>query len=341
MRPHFRFPAVLALCVIGQLAFAQSTHQEHIHGDDLEERLDARDARLEGAIMGVKAGLAEVRNEIRQIGTPGAAPVVEPRIEYRVRLPEIDEVLTFSYSFVDDGSCSDATHALSGEYRGNVKPYGLNVGAYARIAPTGGNCLRDGITYRMSVDKDFAIGDGRLSATARFLADSRSTSGMYALMDEAGMAVLLREDGNALLTNSLPAGIVDTVIAALGFALAVGEDGRLTAGGNIVPVDWADGSRTQTAHIAYDFPLGSVFGGSLGISGSVDVGNVSGDDASAFGVSSLRWRRNDFSASLRYAFGLNEIDGGEPAEQEIQGAAWALQGSPLDDSLTFEIGLSF
>ena len=69
-RPHFRFPAVLAMAVIGQLAFAESTHQEHIHGDDLEERLDARDAELKSMIFDVGnalgARIGGVEAELRE-----------------------------------------------------------------------------------------------------------------------------------------------------------------------------------------------------------------------------------------------------------------------------------
>lgn len=344
-RHHFRYPVVLALAVIGQLAYAQSTHQEHIHGDDLEARLDARDAALQAQVMHVRSDIADLRSQIQTLGGSAGEPQVRVETKIEQVLAKISEALTFSYSYVDDGSCTDATHALSGEYRGSLKQYGLAFGAYARVAPTGGDCRQSGITYRMSMDKDFPLGEGGWSATARFLADSRSTSATYALMDEAGEAVLLRADGNALLTDNLPAGVVDTVVAALGITRAIGDDAKLTLGGNIVPVDWSDGSRSQTVHIAYEFPIATILGGKLGMNGSVDVGNFESDfddeSMSAFGVAALRWQKNDLSASLRYAFGLNEVDGGEPAMQSIEGTNWQLQGSPLDDSLTFEIGVSF
>ena len=113
-----------------------------------------------------------------------------------------DESLAFSYSYRDDGGCPDPGHTVSGEYARETAD--MDISAYARTAPSGGDCRVDSLSYGVGVSRGFASAGG-FDVVAAFGADKRSTSSVYALADGSG-AVMARADGGPYFPATLPAG---------------------------------------------------------------------------------------------------------------------------------------
>ena len=317
---------VFALCpmLASPWAFAHpGSHEAHIHQDALVEAID------------------QALPDVVEVPVAG-----DPAVEYRDREvlvePDGDETISFSYAYRDDGSCRVAGNTLSGEFEGSYPSLGLDVSAFARTAPTGGNCEVDGLSYAFTASKDVA-GFGAWDVAAVFAADKRSTSAPYAITDSAGN-VLLRADGNASDPVVLPAGAAESATAALSLCRGFGgaEEGgsppfEFCAGGNVVPVDWADGSSGRTAHLSAGAelcPECELLGHPLRFSVDLqaDVG------AGVFGDAVVRGTLGILSASIRHSFGLNEVDNGAPANQTFSGLPSALAGAPQDTSTVFMLG---
>ena len=242
-----------------------------------------------------------------------------------------EESLAFSYGYRDDGGCPDPGHTVSGEYSRETDD--MDISAYARTAPSGGDCRVDSLAYDVSLSRSFATFAG-FDAVAVFGADKRSTSSVYALADGMG-AVIPRGDGGPYFPATLPAGAAETITASLGLGR---EFGALTVsvGANVVPVDWADHEDGRTIHVRAELNLRMGFEADL----STDFGSET------FGDAVLSWEHPvagglNIRASARYAFGLDTLDDGAPGRQLVADAPFIKLGAPQSDSLVFEIGVSF
>ena len=239
-----------------------------------------------------------------------------------------EEHLSFAYRYADDGGCAEAGHSIAGGYRRESEPLGIF--AHVRSAPSGGDCTTASLSYTVDVERRFPLGETAWSGIAKFAADKRSTSAAYALTD--GDRVIPRADGMPLFATFLPAGAAETVGGMLGAAVDVGR-WQFDIAGNVVPVDWADGSKGRTLHFAVS---GDVVG--LDVNASVDIGH------DVFGDARIAWAKPLFGAfdvqvALGYQFGLNAIDDGAPAVQFVQGAKFLKAGAPQDGAVYFDVGL--
>lgn len=253
-----------------------------------------------------------------------------------------DESLAFSYAYRDDGGCPDPGHTVSGEYSRDVGA--MDVSAYARTAPSGGDCRTDSLSYNVGVSRSFATFGG-FDAVAAFGADKRSTSALYALADGSG-AVMARADGGPYFPATLPAGAAETVTASLGLGRQLTDSLSVRLGANVVPVDWADHEDGRTLDLAAGLKLPDPFGFLGGEPGGVEFDLSVNAGAEVFGDAVLKWEKPiagglNVRASARYAFGLDALDDGAPGTQTVNGAPFVKLGAPQDDSLVFEVGVSF
>lgn len=242
--------------------------------------------------------------------------------------------VALSYGYVDDGGCPKAGHTVQATYTHASE--GMDVYASVRSAPSGGDCTVDGLSYNLEAERRFAVTD-TISGLVKFQAEEHSTSAPYAIVDENGR-VITRGDGQAASPVTLPAGKAQTIAGILGASFSVGVL-NIDLGYNLVPIDWADGSSGRTAHVAasagFDLPVGR-----LGLMASLDKGNGSfGETRATLDVPI----KSGFSmaVSVSRIFGLNEIDGGEPATQEFAGLPAVLAGAPQDTATFFSVGLSY
>ena len=172
----------------------------------------------------------------------------------------------------------------------------------------------------------------------KFTAAERSVSAPYAIVDGDG-AVILRPDGMAADPVLLPAGRAQTVIGALGVSYSFGA-ANIDLGYNLVPVDWADGSRSRTAHLALA-AAADVLGGVIDAGVSVDFGS-----GGAWTESRVTWARR-FAASdwgmdigVRHVSGLAGLDTGVPATATFSGLPAIAAGPAGDTSTAVSIGVS-
>ena len=253
-----------------------------------------------------------------------------------ISLPTLaNDRISLSYQRIDDGSCGDVVgNILSATY--SHQSDGFDVRGSVRSAPSGGDCREDGLSYSIDVERRFLLGESGFSGLAKFLADERSTTAPYALVDAMGK-VLLRPDGQASNPLILPAGRAQTIGAILGLS-KTHAGASFDIGFNVVPVDWADGSSGRTFHGAIDYT--SDFGsGTLGFGIGVDIGN------DTFGETYVEYRfslAGGLGAELRFghAFGLNALDAGVPPTATFAGLPAVVSGAPQDTATTFAFGLS-
>ena len=261
---------------------------------------------------------------------------------------QADEAFTVSYEYRDDGGCNKAGNTLSAEFVGEYEDLGLDVLGFVRTAPSGGNCEVDSLSYTLDLSKDIVEYKG-FDIVAHFGADERSTSANYAAvyapgdLPPLGKAVgdrIDRRDGNAKYQAVLPAGAAKTIVATVG-ACREFDKYEVCLGANVVPVDWArpaepdgtrlDGSSSRTLNLrtSFDLPFSLAF--DLDVNGGEYV----------FGDATLRWTRGVLSATVRHAFGLDKVFGGEPQEAEFIGHTMVAQGAPQSTSTVFTIGARF
>ena len=261
---------------------------------------------------------------------PAPEPAPEPEAAPAAPAPSLEERLGFAVGYVNDGGCSIPSKTLTGRYTREADSHGIY--AEVRTAPSGGDCERSATSFNLTVERRYALAFG-WEAVAKFQADRRSTSAPYALVDGTG-EVIARPDGAPSDPVTLPAGTADVVGGYLGITRAV-DAFRFTIAGNVVPVSWMEGE-SLAAHLAIAWDHGDSFD----VSASADIGR------DWLGFARASWRppvssRIGVELSGGFAWGLNSIDGGEPAEQTFAGLPVIIQGAPRDTAITADIGITF
>ncbi len=222
------------------------------------------------------------------------------------------ETLSLSYGLAADGSCPEAGHRVSAEYRRD-EAGGLGVEAYVRGAPSGTDCTVESLSYDLAVERRFDLGVGGWRAAAVFGAARTSTSAVYELAGWDGPAHLAP-------TASLPAGAAETLTASLGVARAFGPV-EIGAGVNVVPNDWAgpdgpESRRSLALQAAWDAPFG------VEIEAEADAT----EEYAVWGATA-RWRRDvgdrfGIVAAYRLRGGLGDLHNPAPARRTFVGQRW-------------------
>ena len=283
------------------------------------------DEQMDELIEAARPDVVEVTNTVTRVEREEVPVEVVREVPAAI---EGVESITFAYTFRDDGSCADPGHIVSGELLAKYEQLGLDVSAYARTAPSGGDCRVDTLSYNLSIEQS-AFSFGAWDAVAIFGADKRSTSAGYAIVDAMGN-VLVRPDGRASDPVVLPAGAAETVTAAMTLCRDIGSvNVNLCAGVNVVPVDWADGSTGRTAHFRATVALPY----NVNLDVTVDAG------ADQFGDLALRWSKGPLHVALRQAFGLNATDDGTPEMQTFAGLPVVKTGAPQSTATLLEVGV--
>ena len=260
---------------------------------------------------------------------------VERVVEVEVP-PAMAEQIVVSWSRVDDGSCPEVGNAVSGSY--TVSSDHMTVDANLRVAPSGGDCRVDGISYNATVARFVPVGDWE--GFVQFQASRHSTSAPYALVDAAGN-VMTRPDGGPSDPVVLPAGAAEDLGFVVGGARDITESFNVRVGLNLVPVDWAGGvedSRTLHAGftmtaLPFDVPVVSDNIDSFRFEASADFGE------DVFGSASVSVTKGWVNATYRYNFGLDAVDAGVPERQTFAGLPVVVQGAPQGTSSAFEVGV--
>ena len=297
---------------------------------DVERRKADVDTAYSAAIADYNATTAAYIAALEPRYVPVAVPVAVPVIQ-AAPAPEVEERMTFSLGYLDDGGCNVSAKTLVGSYAREADE--SDVFAQVRTGPSGGDCERNATSFGLSVERRYAIADG-WDAVAKFQADRRSTSAPYAIVDADGM-VVARPDGAPSDPVTLPAGAADTIGGILGISRAFGGL-RVVIAGNVVPVTWAAHDDSFAAHFAIAWDVGNTFD----FRAHADVGR------DWYGATRASWRpptsgRFGVEISSGFAWGLNAVDGGEPAMQTFAGLPVALQGAPRDTALTADVGITF
>ena len=324
MARHLFFLAILGLICAPALA------QEADEPDTVEARHNEAQAAYQVALADYEAARTAYIESLRPIRMPVAVatPVAVP-----VPVAEdVDERLGFSVDYWNDGGCNIAGKALSASYDREAASYEAH--AIVRTAPSGGDCERNATSFSIGLERRHEIGGG-WSAVAKFLADRRSTSAPYALVDASG-AVMTRPDGMPSDPVTLPAGAAETIGGYLGISTPVVQGFRATIAGNVVPVEWANEADSFAAHVAVSYDFRST----LDLDAHADIGR------DWYGGARASWRpsvtsRIGTEISAGYSWGLNSVDGGEPTEQRFAGLPVVIQGAPRDDAWTLGIGITF
>ena len=243
-----------------------------------------------------------------------------------------DQYLSIGASLRDDGGCSKIAQRATARFvRESAR---LDVLADVSSAPSGGDCRQTSTSFGVQI-KSFWPAWGDWDVQGEFAAAENAVGATYALEDSSG-AVLLRPDGMALFATTLPAGSAKTVVGAVGVSrefefpalVAAGADSdwtmRIGAGVNVAPIDWADGTSSRTGRFTLGLDAGRF---DLDVSFDSDVGDNYFGSANARYVFGLG-ERVDLEAWAGLDWGLNSLDGGEPAVQEIEGAMFRLAGAP-------------
>lgn len=242
---------------------------------------------------------------------------------------QAQERVGIGYGLVDDGNCPVGQHTLLAEYErpGDT----LAVRGKVRSEPAGGDCRQAALSYDVFVARYFPVGG--VDAVVEFGANEQNAAAPYALLDPAGQ-VLLRADGGALFSPNLPAGAARTIIGALGVSKKLG-DTRLGVLANLVPIDWASGRSSRTAHFTAEWARAGFLA-----NGSVDVGS------STFGEAFGGYRHEvegsfDIGFGVTYRWGIAAIDNGAPMYQSIAGTRFIRAGPPRDTAVVFEVTLGY
>ena len=245
---------------------------------------------------------------------------------------DFEERLGFALGYVNDGGCAVPSKTLSGSYARESAD--RDIYAAVRTAPSGGDCETNATSFSLAIERRYALGAG-WDGVAKFGADRRSVSAPYALVD-AGGAVVTRPDGNPSDPVTLPAGSRDTVGGYLGVSREIAGGFRVTGAFNVVPVTWATAEDSFAGHFAVAWDHGNTFD----LQTWADIGR------DWFGAARASWRpatsaRIGVEISAEHAWGLNSIDGGEPAAQTFAGLPVAIQGAARDHSTAVAIGITF
>lgn len=237
---------------------------------------------------------------------------------------DVDQSVSFLLSHTDNGGCAVPANVATGTFDRSGGDFEAH--ASVNVAPTGGDCTVRGVAYGIELESEF--NDRWI---AKFVADRRDVAAPYALADSMGNVVTRDSDGMALFPTHLPAGAAETVVAALGVSFDVGS-GEIDLGANIVPVDWADGTKGNTLHIGVSQEVGD-FAFAL----NADVG------ADSFGDLRLNWTRGFATCEVTYAFGLNAVDNGAPPMAYVGEAMtpFTKVGAPNNTSRRAGCGVSF
>lgn len=233
-----------------------------------------------------------------------------------------DEHVAFYATYVNDGGCKQSERILEGEYLRTGDSFEGR--AVVRVAPFGGDCEQNSVTYRVAVERNFQAGGG-WDMLVKFGASETAQTATYALA-ENGM-IIPRSDGMPLFATNLPAGVAKVVKAIVGLSRGT-PIGEVDFGFNIVPVPWADHEAGQTFHTAWTGSFGEFDAGV-----NVDIGR------SSFGDLFVGWGRGPAAVKLEYAYGLNSIGDGAPPFQMIRGAEFVTVGAPRDWRLAISVGL--
>ena len=273
----------------------------------------------------IKDAIEQAMPDVQVVKVEREVQVLGP--ERVVEVPaKADDTAAFAYTYLDDGGCKRAGHTYSGEYEHDDKANRRNVTAYVRAAPTGGDCVQEGLTYSLDIEQGFAWRPG-IEGLVKFMADSRSVSAPYGLGDGMG-GVLLRPDGVPYFGTILPAGKRQAVAAVLGASFLRGSC-EFDTGLNVVPVDWSSGDKGRTVHLGLSCER-KVRGAMVELTANADVGEGAFWDL-VFSVDrQFSGSRFGVGVVLRYAGGLNDLDGGEPGMQTVGGAPFMLLGAPQD-----------
>lgn len=233
--------------------------------------------------------------------------------------------LSFGGTYLDDGSCEDPATTLEARYSHNGER--LEVDGVIRVAPSGGDCRQDSISFDISAEYEANVWDGACDVLGKFGASEHAYAAPYAQVVN-GM-VDLRPDGNANFPVNLPSGVAKAVTGGGGVS-CTSDFGEIDVTANIVPVDWSDGTSGQTVHLSWTKELENW---EFGV--DVDYGN------DTFGDARLSWRHGIARINLEYRWGLNAISDGAPMYQMVRDARFQATGAPLDNltalSVTFDV----
>ena len=253
-----------------------------------------------------------------------------------------DESVYASFSLTDDGSCERELPTFELGYDRNTDE--LDVRGDIRLAPAGGDCRDDSLSYNVEAERRFDFGFG-FDGLVKFQASENSLAAPYAIVDDMGN-VLTRADGGASDPVLLPAGRARTVLGILGasrtFDISSNSSVDLAVGRNFSPVGFADGSESQTVHVALSASIADVLGGDIGANVSFDRG----DDGGQFGQADVAWTRDidDSGWALRVAYStnwsLNELASDAPAMATFSGLPAVNLGAPADRASYFSLGFS-
>ena len=244
-----------------------------------------------------------------------------------------DDNVNFAFSTIDDGSCEDTLSSLVLGYRHESE----DRSAYGSVrqAPSGGDCRVDSVSYTVEVEQRFDFGFG-VDGMVKIGADERSVAAGYGILD-VNDALLTRADGRPASPVMLPSGRAFTLTGVIGGSVSYGQF-DFDFGYNVAGVDWADGSNSNTVHLAasttYEF-----FDGELLAGISYDRGNFGYGDFRASWSREIADTPWSVVIEVTSAFGLTKLDAGIPAMQEFAGLnAMLLPGSAKDTSSTLSIG---
>ena len=234
------------------------------------------------------------------------------------------------HTTVDDGNCAEAAHTLTAEYERESDA--LDLRGMVRVAPSGGDCRQDALSYDVSAARYFSA--GAVDVAVELGASEQAAAAPYALAG-AGGSILLRPDGGALFGTNLPAGSARTIIGAVGLSRSFGPV-RVTGGVNLVPVEWMQHEPGRTAHFAAGFDRGG-----FSFDTSVDAGAAHFGEAAAAYRHALADSRFDVGIGLVYRWGIGAIDNGAPDVQLVNDSPFVRAGPPRDDSLLVSVTLGY
>ena len=248
------------------------------------------------------------------------------------------DTIDVNYNLVDNGGCPKLQHTVAIQYRSEQPK--RDARGFVQTNPAGGDCTQTALSFDFYVAQYWAaFGDWDLAFSGG--ANRTSVGAPYGLLDEAGMFIL-RSDGAAAFQTNLPAGQAENISGSIRisrdlFIMDGNVKVRAGAGVDVVPVDWADGTSGRSGK----FVLGIDYGEHWDFDLNLNVGH------GTFGDAVLRYHREfegsniGFNAEFEVDFGLNELDPGVPAMQDVQGSQFGLLGAPEGKAIALRIGFTF
>lgn len=228
-----------------------------------------------------------------------------------------------SFSLLDDGSCQRSLPFLElGFSRSDADQ---DIDAQVNTRPSGGNCEEDATGFDFAAEQRFPFAGG-LAGLVKFEARQNSLAAPYAITGADG-AVLTRADGGPSDPVSLPAG-VSRHLAGIGGVSFTRGCANADIGGNVAPVDFADGSSSPTLHLALNCAVEGVFGGAFEAGFSTDWG-----EGGNFGSAEVSWSREmgrHWSVGLVYDYdwGLDALASEAPMHAAFAGLPAVNLGAP-------------